>query len=256
MLIPGVDQITAFVLLVVRSISFFAIGPLFVHQKVPPQIQALLGVATAVVLYPNAAMVTGSGESTLFGFALLVGREVLLGGLLGLAAAVVFAGIRFAGQLIGIQMGFAIANVFDPAGGPGTPLIGKLQELLAVLLFLLADGHHIFLRALALSTERVPPGGFPELASLPAFLLPMGTSIFVVAVQVGAPVMAALFLTDTAMGFIARAVPQMNIFLVGLPVKIFAGMTFLIASTGLFSSLLRIYSRQIETQMLAILAGM
>jgi flagellar biosynthetic protein FliR len=253
---PSPETISSFLMVVVRCLSFFAIGPLFTHQKVPAQVQAIAAVATAVVLYPALPLPEATPPATLLGFSLSLGKEVLLGGLLGLVAGVVFAGISFAGELVGLQMGFAIANVFDPVGSEQVPLLGRMQELMAVFLFLLADGHHIFLRGLSISLERVPPGGFVDLAALPAYLLPMGASIFFIALQVGAPILAALFLTDAALGFVARAVPQMNIFLVGIPVKIFVGMLFLTIATPLLASLLRIYSNQMETRLLAILGGM
>jgi flagellar biosynthetic protein FliR len=181
---------------------------------------------------------------------------VLLGALLGVVASALFAGIAFAGQLAGIQMGFAIAQVFDPNSSQQMPLIGRMQELFAVMIFLLLDGHHILLSALGLSLRTVPPGSLPDGSGLLAAVAMVGTSVFLLAILVGGPVVAALFLTDTALGFVARAVPQMNIFLVGLPVKIAGGLALLAVTAPHFGASLRPYTRALERQVLAILAGM
>lgn len=240
----------------VRCLSFFAIGPLFTHQKVPPQIQALAAVATSIALFPTVKTAAWVFESTLFGFALMIGREVLLGALLGATASALFAGIQFAGHLVGVQIGFSIAEVFDPQSSQQAPLIGRMQELFAVLLFLILDGHHILLSALGVSLQKVPPGAFPAPPALLASVTMIGSSVFLLAIQVGGPVVAALFLTDTALGFVARAVPQMNIFLVGLPVKIAGGLVLLAVTAPLFAAALEPYTRALEGQILAIMAGM
>ncbi|MCA9729072.1 MAG: flagellar biosynthetic protein FliR [Candidatus Eisenbacteria bacterium] len=252
----GVDQISTFLLVTVRCLSFFAIGPLFTHQKVPPQMQALAGVATAVALFPTVPPAHWVLETSLFGFALVIAREVLLGGLLGTVAGALFAGVQFAGHLAGIQMGFSVAQVFDPNNNEQMPLVGRLQELFAALLFLLLDGHHILLSALSVSLQKVPPGHLPAPPALLASVTMVGSAVFLLAIQVGGPVVAALFLTDAALGFVARAVPQMNIFLVGLPVKIAGGLALLAVTAPLFGAAIGPYTRALEGQLLALLAGM
>lgn len=173
-----------------------------------------------------------------------------------MVASASFIAIRFGGQLVGIQMGFSLAQVFDPVARQEVPLVGKLQESLCVLLFLILDGHHILLRGLGFSVQKIGPGGFPDPYLLFDTVLSVGGSVFLLALQVGAPVLAALFLTDAALGFVARTVPQMNIFLIGIPIKIAAGLLFLVVITPLFGSLVRVHTLRLESQFLAILAGM
>jgi len=248
-------QMETFLLVAVRCLSFFAIGPLFADRKIPTQVKILAGLATAVALYPTlrGGVVF---ERTLLGYALLIGGEVLLGAALGLVASLVFIGVRMAGNLLGIQMGFSIVNVFDPGSSSEISLIGQMQELMAVFLFLLVDGHHLLLRALAFSLERVPPGGGPHLAELVASVIPMAGVMFLTCIQVGAPVLGALFLTDAALGFVARAVPQMNVFIVGIPVKIGVGMVLLVVTAPLFARLLILHFGRMEGQILTLLGGM
>lgn len=253
---PGPEEIFRYLLILSRCLAFYAASPFFTFFRLPLQVVVVAGIATTLSLGTTQGWGVDVPVDSLPQMVLLVVREVLLGGLLALVSAVVFAGIRFGGQLIGVQMGFSMANVIDPAGSGEVPLIGRFQELLAVTVFLAANGHHLLLQGLSYSFDAVPPGGFPALASLPALLVPLGASVFFVAIQVGAPVIGALFLTDTALGFVARAVPQMNVFLVGLPVKILVGMFFLVVTAPLFGALLTNYSSRMVGQMVAILAGM
>ncbi len=253
---PGNDQIETFLLVLVRCLTFFAIGPLLSDRKIPAMIKVMAGLATAFALYPTVDTRAWVLERTLLGLALLMVREVALGAALGIAASLVFVGVRMAGQLLGIQMGFSMANVFDPNTSSEVSIVAELQELLAILLFLLADGHHMLLRALAFSLERVPPGGGLPLTALAGALLPMAGTIFLTTLQVGAPVLGALFLTDAALGFVARAVPQMNVFIVGIPVKIGVGLVLLVVTAPLFARLLAWHFNRLGGQLLTVLGGM
>jgi flagellar biosynthesis protein FliR len=253
---PDNSQIEVFLLILVRCLTFFNLGPLMADRKIPGQVKILLALASTFALYPTVSTEHWVLEKTLLGYGLLIGREVLLGAALAMAASMVFIGVRMAGNLLGIQMGFSIVNVFDPNTASEVSLVGQLQELLAIFIFLLVDGHHFLLRALSFSLQRVPPGGNLAPAALAGALLPMAGTMFVTTLQVGAPVLGALFLTDAALGFVARAVPQMNVFIVGIPVKIGVGLLLLIATAPLFARLMTWHFSVLEGQLLTLLGGM
>jgi flagellar biosynthetic protein FliR len=253
---PSAGQVESFLLLFVRCLAFFGLGPLLSDRKIPNQVKILAAGATAVALFPTMNLRGWVVEQSLLGYAVLIGKEVLLGAALGIVSSFVFMAVRMAGSLMGIQMGFSIANVYDPSTSSEISLIAQMQELLAVFLFLLVDGHHLFLRALAFSLERVPPGPGVHLNTLIGAVVPMAGVMFLTTVQVGAPVLGALFLTDAALGFVARAVPQMNVFIVGIPVKIGVGIVLLVVTAPLFARLLSWHFGQIEGQLLSLLAGM
>jgi flagellar biosynthesis protein FliR len=254
--LPGADQLETFLLVLIRCLTFFAAGPLFSDRKIPTPVKALAATATALALFPTLAGHGWVTERSLLGYAVLVGKEVLLGAALGLVSSFVFMGVRMAGSLLGIQMGFSIANVYDPSSSSEVSLIGQMQELLAVYLFLLADGHHLLLRALSFSLEKVPPGAAVHVAGMVGTIVPMASMMFLTTIQVGAPVLGALFLTDAALGFVARAVPQMNVFIVGIPVKIGVGIVLLVVTAPLFARLLSLQFAQMDRQVLALLGGM
>jgi len=245
-----------FGLLLVRCVSFFIAGPVFAQRGIPAPVKILLGLGCALVLWPLApASVAGVGGHWI-DFLLRVAGETFLGILLGLAAALPFAGLRMAGSLVGVQMGFGIVNVWSPQEEGQISIIGSLYGILALVLFLVLDGHHLLLRAMGLSLKIVPLGGAHLSASLLARVVGMAGSLFVMAVAVGGPLIAVLFLADAAMGFVARTVPQMNIFIVGFPVTIGLGLLGIAVTLPFFNRILGHLISGLERDLLQLLAGM
>lgn len=162
--------------------------------------------------------------------AMAISGELLAGLLLAFAVSLFFAGAQMAGQLVGIQIGFAIANVVDPTSDMQVSILGQLYYLFALLVFLAIDGPMLVCGGLIGSFQALPAGGFaidPE--GLFGYL--RGASmIFVVALQVAAPVVVALLLVSLSLGIIGRSVPQLNVLVVGFPLKIGVGLLVLMAS--------------------------
>jgi len=159
-------------------------------------------------------------------FGLGVVGEVTLGILVGLMIQLFFAGIQLGGQLAGFQIGLAIANVMDPARGIQIPILSQFNQLLAILIFITINAHHGFVRAVVESFHVVPP---MQAAVTPAsieLLLEFAGRMFLIAIKVGAPVIVALILTSVVLGLMARTVPHMQVFIVGIPLKIIIGLLF------------------------------
>ena len=124
-------------------------------------------------------------------------------------------------------MGLAIANVMDPLTSTQVPIISQMKNQIAMLIFLSINAHHVFLKAMVDSFRLVAPLNFQFNASLMEHIVGLAGNMFVIAVKIAAPIMAALFLTSVALGMIARTVPQMNIFIVAMPLKVIIGLVFL-----------------------------
>jgi flagellar biosynthetic protein FliR len=150
--------------------------------------------------------------------------EVIIGVIIGLAGRLAFAGVQIAGQLIGFQMGFAVVNVFDPITSEQVSIIAQLWYLIAMLIFLAVDGHHVFLYAIAESYRIISPLDFHFSAELMQSIVEISKDIFIIAVKIGAPIITALLMTSIGFGLIARTVPQINILIVGFPLKIAIGL--------------------------------
>jgi flagellar biosynthetic protein FliR len=163
-------------------------------------------------------------------FGIGVISEVILGVIIGLSVRMVFSGIQLAGQLAGFQMGLAIANVMDPVTSTQASILAQINNLIAMLIFLSMDAHHWLFRALVESFRMVPPFNVQFGSSVIFQLMGLGGKLFVIAIQVAAPIMAALLLTSVVFGLMARTVPQMNVFIVAMPLKIIVGLLFLALS--------------------------
>lgn len=222
-----------FALIAARLSPLMMAAPVWGSPLVPRQVRVYLVVLLAAVLFP---VVPGSLPADLsasvWSLALAVAREMLIGFLVAYAAVLLFAGAQLAGQLIDIQIGFGVANVLDPLTSAQVTLVGQLQYMLALMVFILLDGHHLLLRGLA-DTFTVAPLGHPlaGIDSLALFVNRSARLMFVAGAQIAAPALTALFLTNFALGLTARMLPQMNIFMVGMPVNV--GVGLLIFALGL-----------------------
>jgi flagellar biosynthetic protein FliR len=172
-------------------------------------------------------------------YVLTIATEVLTGIALALVIQFIFAGVQLAGQLLDTQMGFGIMNVVDPLSGTQAPILGNFKYVLALLVFLQVEGHHYFIKALFDSYETIPVGQsfFLSTHFIQSYLSYFG-DIFIIGCKLSMPIVGTLLITDFVMGIMARTVPQMNIFMVGMPVKILIGFFVLLITIPLYIYLL------------------
>ena len=215
-----------FVLVVFRVGAILFAIPLFGGVQVPVMVRAGMALLLSLVLFPSVPGLASAGPNLTW-MATAVLREVAIGFAVGFLVRLIFGAAEMAGQLVGFQMGFALVNVVDPVNSEQIPLLGQLQQLVALLVFLTINGHHMLLRALVESFQVVPltDGHFSGAAT--ELLVAATGRMFVIALQVGAPIIGALFVTYVTLGLVARAVPHMNVFIVSLPVTIGIGLLFL-----------------------------
>ena len=159
---------------------------------------------------------------------LLILKEALVGLFIGFIAYLMMTAVQIAGGFIDFQMGFAIANVIDPQTGTQSPLMGQYLYMFALLLLLTLNGHHLILDGIFYSYQFIPIDKMISFHNeqMADYIIKTFSSMFIVALQMSAPVVATLFLVDVALGIVARTVPQLNIFVVGFPVKI--GISFIV----------------------------
>ena len=233
----GLEQ---FLLVFGRISGLFLSAPIYASRQIPAQVKVLLALTLAAMMSPtvSAPYKTAIDSTGMFMLALLV--EMVTGYAIGLVAYLVFAGIQLAGQLIDMQMGFGIVNVVDPQSGTQLPLIGSFNYLLALLIYLGMNGHHWLLMAIHQSYQFIPVMGPNFGAGFTHYLMQLGAQMFVIALKVAAPIVTAIFIADIALGFMARTVPQMNVFLIGIPLKILAGFIMLLVFLPVYIWLLQV----------------
>lgn len=207
-----------------RTSGMFLIAPIFSGRQVPAQLRIGLILVVTMLLSFATQVKTEFPLTTPGQFIIALIAETLTGYVIGFVVYVVFATVQLAGQLLDMQMGFGIVNVIDPLSGMQMPMMGNFQYLLALLVFLGVNGHHYLIRALAESYQLIPVMGGHYDAQFAQFMIGLGAAMFVTAIKLAAPVVSAVFITDVALGFMARTVPQMNVFIVGLPAKILGGI--------------------------------
>jgi flagellar biosynthetic protein FliR len=249
-------QLQMFFLIFFRVGSILMTMPIFKSQNIPVLIKAGLALATSMVLFPILNLESFPAITGFTPLAIGIFGEILLGISIGLTVNFIFAGLQLAGQLAGYQMGMALARVMDPSTNEQMPLLGQFNELFALLIFITINAHHRFIQALADSYQLVPPFGFRISGSLIEQLVGIAGNMFVIAIKLGAPIIAVLLLTSIAFGLIARTVPQMNVFFVAMPLKIAVGLLFIGFCLPYFSSFLKImFSKLGDTIMLLIKAA-
>ncbi|WP_018932658.1 flagellar biosynthetic protein FliR [Gracilibacillus lacisalsi] len=218
-----INRFPAFILILVRVISFFATVPIFSYRNIPTQLKIGIGVFIAWIMFYTLDIPELAFDGL---YILLIMKEAVIGLLLGLIAYLILSAIQIAGGFIDFQMGFAIANVVDPQTGAQSPLIGQYFYTLAILFLLSVDGHHLLLNGLMYSFEELPLDQLFQFNSLD-LILQTFSQMFLMAFQLALPIVGCLFLVDVALGIIARTVPQLNVFVVGLPLKIFVSFAVL-----------------------------
>jgi flagellar biosynthetic protein FliR len=215
---------TAAVLLWLRLGVVFFMTPVFSGFNGPPVLLALLSLALAGLFaagLPAAASAVPTAPGTFAWAALL---EVGLGMVLAFGVHAAFAAFGLAGQLLDLQIGFGAGNVFDPVTRANSPILGAILNSLAAMLFFTVDAHHAFVRGLAFSVTQMPPGSV-SLHVTPAAVATQFGVAFSLALAMAAPILFLLVLLEAGLAVVSRMLPQMNVYFVGLPLKILVGLS-------------------------------
>ncbi|MBT8342832.1 MAG: flagellar biosynthetic protein FliR [Desulfatitalea sp.] len=221
------DNFQNFIFILVRVGAIVFSVPFLEARNVPMTLKAGLAVAVSIMLLPQLDLPAFSLVAHPFALALGIAGEAAVGLIIGLTVQLLFSAVQLAGQIAGFQMGFAIANVVDPASSLQIPILSQFLNLFALMIFFSINAHYYFIKALVDAFELIPPMGVAFDGRLFDIIVRMGGNMFVVAVKVSAPIIVAMLLTQTALGLTARTVPQMQIFIVAMPLQIILGLTFL-----------------------------
>ncbi len=237
------EQLILFTFLFLRIGAMLIMIPVIGERNVPLRVKGCLAILLSLLLLPTVQIklpaLPSASEAEIFVLAVAMCSEAFIGIVIGFAAKIIFSGIQFAGQMIGIQIGFSIVNVIDPMSAAQVSVISQFQYLVAMLIYLAVDAHHIFIIAIADSYRVVAPFAYHFSGSLMQQILILSKELFVTAIKISAPVMAVLFFTNVALGVVARTVPQINIFIVGFPLQIAVGLTILGFMSPFFASVIQ-----------------
>lgn len=256
------QQFTLYGLMLVRVSVLFSVAPILGNASIPVQVKAACALVITLLLY--MAFKAGHAGTypvpgNIFELAGAVAGEAFAGLIVGYTAFLLFSGVEMAGEIVDIQVGFGLVNVIDPSGGAQVSILGQFYYIVAMLFFLAIDGHHALLKAVGDSFGVLPPGSiiwFKQAAHAGPLLAQFFTRLFGIALQVAAPSIAVLFLTNLSMGLLARTMPQMNVFIVGMPMNVIIGMIITLLSLKLLAIVLTAVTAQVGSSAFRIMTAL
>ncbi|MHC4160371.1 MAG: flagellar biosynthetic protein FliR [Planctomycetota bacterium] len=236
---PITAKLLSFALVLTRISAFFLVLPVFGWKTIPIRIRVSITILVSVFF----AMLTSGGFDArgISGLeaGLLIADEAIYGLSLGLIAAVLFSVVKFSGRIIERQMGLAMAQTLDPLTGERTQPLGMLLEMLFIVLFLAANGHHLLLLVISRSYETFPLGSTPTISVLANGVIDAGSVMFTASLRLAAPMLVAFLLLMVILAVLARMVPEINILFISLPLRVGLGLLmaalFLPLISGFFS---------------------
>jgi flagellar biosynthetic protein FliR len=217
-------QFRTYMLVLLRVSIFLLMFPIFSSDVFPTTLKMGFAMVISLLFYSVVPVDLTRFPLDAISTGLLILTEGMVGLTLGLCLRIFFGSVQLAGQVIGFQMGFAMINVVDPQSGANVSIMDQIGYWVCVVVFLILNGHHIIISALINSFELVPVGVFIMQKLLLVKLLDLAGGLFLVAIKIGAPVIAALFFVSVGFGLVSKFAPQMNVMIVAFPLKIVVGL--------------------------------
>lgn len=223
-----VAHYTVYFLVLLRIVAFVGSAPVLSQRNIPVWTKLGVAVFTALLVTPYVHGTPPSPFTDPGNYILAALLETVVGLLMGYLGTAVFSVLQMAGQMVDVQIGFSSAQLFDPQSSQTSGLTGSFNSLLFTLYFLGLNGLDGLLLTVMNSYQFIGLASFHAPLGMWRFLVHMLGMVMVLAVQLAAPLMAALLLTDITFAFLSRAVPQMNVYVVGLPAKLFVGLSLFV----------------------------
>lgn len=255
--LEGVLQvdIEVFMLIFVRMTGLFVIAPIFGTRNIPAYLKIGFSFMLALILV-STIEVQELYFSNIYEYFILILKEFVVGITLGYVAYLVFTAIYVAGQFIDMQIGFGVVNVIDPVSSIQVSITSTFYFVLCMLVFLICKGHYVLIRALFASYNYIPVGAGVFGKDIVSDILRVFGNIFLTAFKISAPITAAILITDVALGIISKTVPQLNVFMVGMPLKIILGLVVMVVTIPMFVHLVESLIVGIDSEMHIFLKDM
>ncbi len=233
-----VEVFKIFVLVLVRFTGLIVTAPVLGSSNFPATAKIGLAGLAALMITPNIPVLATPIPDDAVGFGILALGELMIGMCIGFLMTLTFAAIQIGGQVLDMQTGFGLMNIFNPALETQVPIFGFFLFLIAVLYLLALDGHHMMIRALVSTYDRIPPGGFAARPELLGEVSTWGRAMFIDGFLIAAPVAGALMLAYVTMGLLGRLIPQIHLFVIGFPLTIAVGLLVVALSLTVYLRLL------------------
>jgi flagellar biosynthesis protein FliR len=234
------NQFVQFLLVFARVTGTLTSAPVFGSKSIPVIARVGLAILLSLFMLPMSTLAANKQPTSLVILAWWLTLEVTYGLSAGFVAALFMQAVQMAGQLIDMQVGFGMVNVFDPQFGQQVPLIGNFKFLMAMSVFLALQGHHVLISAMVENFRAVPLGLQLHMDNATVFMIDCVAKMFVMALKISLPIMGTVLMTDVALGILARIMPQMNVFVVGITGKLVIGLFMLFLVLPFYVSFLEV----------------
>lgn len=249
----SVAQAQLFFLAFTRIMAILMSVPMLGGQSIPSQVRISVGIIFTAVLIPWQPLPETAETLGLLGMGAGIFSELIIGLMAGMASVLVFGAIQLAGEMMGIGSGFGSGSMFNPTLGNTGTALDQLFVMVAMLIFVVLDGHHGVIRALQQSFAYAPlNAGIPF--TDPEKLIVLTARLISTGIQISLPVMVAIFLADLALGLLARVAPQVQVYFLGLPLKIGLGLIVFSLSFGIALPLMQNMFHNIGPTMLDLVS--
>jgi flagellar biosynthetic protein FliR len=224
-MIISLGQLIVFLLILGRIAGVFIQAPIFSSRSLPFLAKTAIAVWLAMLLW-FVVPVNPVLPDSMPAFVLTLVFEVILGFIIGFIVNIIFLAIQSAGEIIDMQMGLSVATSLDPVFGAVISIIGRMIFFIALIIFIIADGHHMVLAAFHQSFTVLPVGKIANLSSpnLVMQTISLGSELWLIAIKLSIPVVILIFISDFTFGIVSRVAPQVNVFMLGFQVKPLLGL--------------------------------
>ena len=231
-----IEKLLGLVMVLTRISAFFLILPVFGWKSIPIRIKVAMTLLITLFFSMIIPIPFYSKQISNVEAILLISNEAIYGLALGLIVTCLFSAIKLGGRVIERQIGMAMAQVLDPLTGERTQPLGSLLEMIFIILFLSANGHHMLLLIISKSYEAFPAGSIPTIPILTDGIIQAGSAMLVAGLKLAAPILAAFLLLMVILAVLARMVPEMNILFISLPMRVGLGFLMVIIFLPFFNS--------------------
>lgn len=223
----SLEHLEYFLLILVRISGFMVSAPIFSLRNIPMRVKPLLAIAIAIVVF-HVVPYKEIAYSTTIEYALVVITEMLAGVIMGFMANVAYYILSFAGQIIDQEMGFSMVNQYDPITSAQVTITGNFYSYAVMLMVLITNMHHYLIRAITDSFQVLPVGSVVIDFNLYKVMKRFVVDYFVLGFRIVLPIFASMLVVNTILAILARVAPQMNMFVIGLQLKVFVGLVVLV----------------------------
>lgn len=250
------NRIDLLILVLVRMVGIFVIAPFFGGRNFPSYMKIGFALMTSLIITSTMKPINLDYYNSVTAYGVLVFKEAIVGILVGFIGYLIFTTIYMAGEFIDMQMGFGIVNVIDPISNTQMPVMGNFYYTFTILIFLLINGHHYLLAALFKSYDILPVGTAVFNSELLGTMTSLIRDIFEIGFKIAAPIVLASLIADIGLGILTKSIPQLNVFMVGMPAKVFIGMLIVAFTIPAFVGIVDVLSSGISSNTITVLKEM